>query len=87
MLLERIMAASVNVEMSGDRPGKSAFFPDASPLPVIVPNDVRQGCAPFNKRVSSFQLFNLVVIGCLQWAKHCDVTGLEFIGAMRGTAA
>jgi hypothetical protein len=33
---------------------------------------------------SSIQSFNLVAIGCLQWAKHSDVTGLELVGGMRG---
>lgn len=33
---------------------------------------------------SSIQLFNLVAIGCLEWAKHSNVTGLELMGVVGG---
>jgi hypothetical protein len=36
---------------------------------------------------SSLQLFNLVAIGCLQWAKYCYVTGLELMRGVRGDTA
>jgi len=36
---------------------------------------------------SSFQTFDLVSIGALQWAKQCDVTGLELVGGVRRDAA
>lgn len=32
----------------------------------------------------STQLFNLIAINCLEWAKHPDITGLEFMGGVRG---
>ncbi len=33
---------------------------------------------------SSIQPFNLVAIGCLQWGKDSDVTGLELVGGVGG---
>jgi hypothetical protein len=37
--------------------------------------------------ISSLQSFNLAAIGCLQWSKHCDVTGLELMGGVGGDTA
>jgi len=35
-------------------------------------------------RTCSFQSFRQVAIGCLQWAKHCNVKGLELVRGVRG---
>ena len=36
---------------------------------------------------ASLHSFNLFAIGCFQWAKYCDVTGLELVGGVRGHTA